>query len=82
MMTTSQRRVLEYLVEHPEALPTEITAALYPQDADGDVIVSISLTALEKKGLIGADNRVMAPSTARREHGGPECTEIRRNDGA
>ena len=63
-MTLPQHRVFEYLAAHPGALTSEIVAALYPSEANGDLLGSVCLTALAKQGLISEDNRVLPPRSA------------------
>src|SRR6266550_3380513 len=60
MMTMSQQKVLDYVTDHPAALTTEIVAALYPTDPNGDLIVSVCLAALERRGLIGVQPEARA----------------------
>jgi hypothetical protein len=59
MVTVPQQRVLEYLAANPGATTTEIIDALFGADEHGELVVSICLAALEKKGLVGADNRIV-----------------------
>jgi hypothetical protein len=59
MMTVHQQLVLDYLVAHPGAFTSEIVAALYPREPNGDRLVSVCLAALENTGRIDANNCVV-----------------------
>jgi len=59
MMTVHQQRVLDYLAAHPGAFTSEIVAGVYATEANGDLLVSVCLAALQKRGLIDENNRVV-----------------------
>ena len=52
MMTVAQQSVLDFVTNNPGALTTDIVAALYATDPNGDLLVSVCLAALERRGLI------------------------------
>jgi hypothetical protein len=59
MMTFLQRQVLDFLSANPGATTSEIVNAICGDDEHGELAVSVCLTALENRGVITPENRLV-----------------------